>query len=521
MSEKEQPKTYTRSIQRAGQRASKAQEDVIVGKKQPQAIDVERQVIGGILIEPNVYGDIAEILKPETFYEKKHQLIYTAIVELAQKSDPIDFLTVGQQLAKDGTLEEAGGQNYLTELATETRSAAHIEYYSQLLANKSLARELITLGRSIEERAFDDTVDVDELMNSVEKDIFNIAQKSQKKDVQGMEDVVEDALQRLRSFNQTNAGGLTGVPTGFNQLDKMTSGWQPSDLIIIAARPAMGKTAFVLSMAKNMGLMGHPVAIFSLEMSNVQLVNRLIMNVCSIEGGKLRSGNLSKEDWSAIDHNISQLSQAPIYVDDTPGLSIFELKSKARRLKSEKKIECIVIDYLQLMSAGMKMQSRELEVSTISRSLKGLAKELQIPIIALSQLNRSLEGRTGVEGKVPQLSDLRESGAIEQDADMVCFIHRPEYFFGKGVDAIENADEKGKAHIIIAKHRNGSTGDVRLAFIGQYTRFDNEGDFSSTSPEGEGYSYQKVESGIVASADGYSPSGPLGDFAMSNNGAPF
>lgn len=457
-----------------------------MGKQPPQALDVERAVLGGILIEPNVYGEVAETLKIETFYDPKHQHIYEAIMILAQQSNPIDLITVGQQLQQMGLLEEAGGHKYLSELTLEVASAAHIEYHAQLLATKALARQLITLARTMEERAFDATTDVDELMNQVEADIFAISEQSQKVDVQRIGELVDQASENYRKAGKDAEGGITGVPSGFTALDKITAGWQKSDLIIIAARPAMGKTAFVLSMAKNMGLMNRPVAIFSLEMSKMQLYNRIVQNLCSIEGVKLRTGALMPEDWSSYEYHIPLLEKAPIYVDDTPGLSIFELRSKARRLVVEKKVECIIIDYLQLMSAGQKMQSREIEVSTISRSLKGLAKELNIPIIALSQLNRSLEGRTGVEGKIPQLSDLRESGAIEQDADMVCFIHRPEYFFGKGVEAVE--EERNKGHIIIAKHRNGSTGDVKLQFIGQYTRFDNEENYAGASSESTGYS---------------------------------
>jgi len=481
----------------------------LVGKRQPQAIEVERHVLGGILIEPNVYGEIAETLKPASFYEPKHQLIYEAITDLAQQSQPIDFLTVTERLKQKGQLEQAGGADFIAQLTMDVASAAHIEAHAAIVAQKALARQLISMGLHIAENAFDETSDVEELMNSAESAIFEIAQNSQKKDVRGVNDIISDAIERLKKQSDKSLGGVTGVPSGFVKLDKVTAGWQRSDLIIIAARPAMGKTAFVLSMAKNMGVMGHPVAIFSLEMSNIQLVNRLIMNVCSIEGTKLRSGNLSREDWAALDQNISQLQQAPIYIDDTPGLSIFELRSKARRLVREKGVECIIIDYLQLMSAGQKMQSREIEVSTISRSLKGLAKELDIPIIALSQLNRSLEGRAGVEGKVPQLSDLRESGAIEQDADMVCFIHRYDYFY-RQQERSEGYDpnEVGKGHIIIAKHRNGATTDVKLRFENIYAKFDNDDDIT------QGYnanSFSSYQSRVVASSDGYGYANPTRD----------
>ena len=481
----------------------------LIGKRQPQAIEVERSVLGGILIEPNVYGEIAEVLKPGSFYEPKHQLIYEAITDLAQLSEPIDYLTVTEQLKSKGKLEQAGGPDYISQLTTDVASAAHIEAHAQIIARKALARQLITMGLNIAENALDETTDVEDLMNDTESKIFEIAQNSQKKDVRGVNDIIADAMKRLELQAKKDNNGITGVPSGFEKLDKVTAGWQRSDLIIIAARPAMGKTAFVLSMAKNMGVMNFPVAIFSLEMSNIQLVNRLIMNVCSIEGSKLRSGSLSREDWAAIDQYIPQLQRAPIYIDDTPGLSIFELRSKARRLVREKGVQCIIIDYLQLMSAGQKMQSREIEVSTISRSLKGLAKELDIPIIALSQLNRSLEGRAGVEGKVPQLSDLRESGAIEQDADMVCFIHRYDYFYRQG-ERSEGFDpsEVGKGHIIIAKHRNGATTDVKLRFENIYAKFDNDDDITQGFGANTFSSYQ---SRVVASSDGYGYANPQTD----------
>ena len=495
--------------------------DELIGKRQPQAIEVERHVLGGILIEPNVYGEIAETLRPTSFYEPKHQLIYEAITDLAQVSEPIDFLTVTERLRQKGQLEKAGGADYIAGLTTDVASAAHIEAHADILADKALARQLISMGLHIAEDAFDETTDIEELMNETEGRIFEIAQNSQKKDVRGVNDILSDALERLKKQADKSNGGITGVPSGFEKLDKITAGWQKSDLIIIAARPAMGKTAFVLSMAKNMGVMGHPVAIFSLEMSNVQLVNRLIMNVCHIEGSKLRTGYLSREEWSAIDQYIPELQRAPIWIDDTPGLSIFELRSKARRLVREKGVQCIIIDYLQLMTAGMKMQSREIEVSTISRSLKGLAKELDIPIIALSQLNRSLEGRAGVEGKVPQLSDLRESGAIEQDADMVCFIHRPDYFYRQG-ERSEGYDpsEVGKGHIIIAKHRNGATGDVKLRFQSIYAKFENDDDIT----QGFQNQFSSYQSRVVATSDSYGPLSPAQDNLATppdNPSAPF
>ena len=311
-------------------------------------------------------------------------------------------------------------------------------------------------------------------MQKAEADIFAISQRNQKRDVTQIDPVITEAFERMRKASK-NEGSISGIPSGFTDLDKITSGWQKSDLIIIAARPAMGKTAFVLSMAKNIAVnFRRPVAMFSLEMSNVQLVNRLIMNVCEIEGDKIKNGKMSQQEWQRIEAKINDLKGAPVYVDDTPALSVFELRSKARKLVREHHVELIIIDYLQLMNAqGMNFGSREQEVSIISRNLKALAKELDIPIIALSQLNRGVEARTGIEGKTPQLSDLRESGAIEQDADMVCFIHRPEYYHLYS-DEKTGKDLRGLGQIIVAKHRNGATDSIWLRFRKQFAKFQNE-----------------------------------------------
>ena len=378
-----------------------------------------------------------------------------------------------------GLLEQAGGVVRLSELTQRVASAAHLRYHAQIVAQKATARDLISMACQIEEKGYDETQDVDELMQEAEASIFEISQRSQKRDVTHIFPVITEAFERMQKASK-NEGNISGIPSGFTELDKITSGWQKSDLVIIAARPAMGKTAFVLSMAKNMAVdFNIPVAIFSLEMSNVQLVNRLIMNVCEVEGSKIRNGRLSKAEWEKLENNISVLQNAPIYVDDTPGLSVFELRSKARKLVKDKKIQIIIIDYLQLMNAnGTNFGSREQEVSIISRTLKGLAKELDIPVIALSQLSRAVEKRdssnSNVDGKKPLLSDLRESGAIEQDADMVCFIHRPEYY--KLYDDGNGKDLRGLGQIIVAKHRNGATDEIWLRFIGKYTRFQNEND---------------------------------------------
>ena len=454
------------------------------GHLQPQAIELEEAVLGALMIESDAYSQVSDILKAESFYEHRHQLLYKAITSLALQQKPIDILTVTEQLRSTGELEDAGGPFYITQLSGKVASSAHIEYHARIIAQKHLARELITYTSNIQGKAFDETQDVDDLMQEAEGKLFEISQQNMKKDYTQIDPVIEEAYELLQKA-AARTDGLSGLESGFRGLDKMTSGWQNSDLIIIAARPAMGKTAFVLSMARNIAVTNRvPVAMFSLEMSNVQLVNRLIVNVCEIPGEKIKSGQLAPYEWGQLDHKLKELLGAPLYVDDTPSLSVFELRTKARRLVREHGVKIIIIDYLQLMNAsGMSYGSRQEEVSTISRSLKGLAKELNIPIIALSQLNRGVEQREGNEGKRPQLSDLRESGAIEQDADMVCFIHRPEYY--KIYQDEKGRDLRGMAEIIIAKHRNGAVGDVLLRFRGEFARFQNPDDESLVPMPGE------------------------------------
>lgn len=447
------------------------------GKLQPQDKELEEAVLGALMLEKDAYTTVCDILKPECFYEPTNQLIYSAISRLGAQQRPIDMLTVTEQLRLDGKLDEVGGALRISELTGRVASAAHIEYHARIVAQKYLARELIEFSSEILNKAFDETNDVDDLMQEAEGKLFEISQRNLKKDVTQIDPVLSEAIRQIQ-IAANRSDGLSGLQTGFHDIDKITSGWQNSDLIIIAARPAMGKTAFVLSMAKNMAVSYNtPVAIFSLEMSNVQLVNRLIINTCEIPGDKIKIGQLAPFEWERLMSRIEILRNAPIYIDDTPSLSVFELRTKARRLVREHGIKIIIIDYLQLMNAsGMSFGSREQEVSTISRSLKQLAKELQIPIIALSQLNRSVESRgndkDGKEGKRPQLSDLRESGAIEQDADMVCFIHRPEYYTRSKEDANGNSIE-GLAEFIIAKHRSGATDTVNMKFVSYLARFQN------------------------------------------------
>ncbi|GHT53923.1 replicative DNA helicase [Bacteroidia bacterium] len=447
------------------------------GRIPPQARELEEAILGALMLEKDAYALIGEMLKPESFYDPTHELIFTAITELAMKQEPIDMLTVVEQLRKTGTLETVGGVPYIAQLSQKVVSSAHLEYHARIVAQKSLARELIAFSSDISGKAFEDVEDVDDLMQDAEAQLFEISQRNLKKDVTPISPIIGDAI-RIMEEASHRTDGLSGIASGFHKLDKETSGWQKSDLIIIAARPAMGKTAFVLSMAKNMAMnYKTPVAVFSLEMSNVQLVNRLIVNTTEIPSEKIKRGNLNQAEWQQFNQKIAPLYDAPIFVDDTPSLSIFELRTKARRLVKEHKIQCIVIDYLQLMNAsGMKTGNRQEEVAVISRGLKGLAKELNIPIIALSQLNRAVETRSTDKsaqsgGSRPQLSDLRESGSIEQDADIVCFIHRPEYY--KILEDNQGNSLKGKAEIIIAKHRNGATGEVLLSFKQELVRFQN------------------------------------------------
>ena len=439
------------------------------GHKQPQSLDMEVAVIGALMVEQEAWGQVAEVLKPESFYDKRHQIIFQAIQTLNVEQKPVDIMTVCDQLERTGLLEDAGGNTYLMQINAEVASSAHILYHAKIIAQKSLARQLITFASYIQTQAFDSTIDVADLMQTAESQLFSISQKNLKKDYTQINPVIDNVYKLLKQA-AAREGGLSGLSSGFEEIDKMTSGWQNSDLIIIAARPAMGKTAFVLSMLKKMAVdNGVPVAMFSLEMSNEQLVQRLMVNVSEISGEKLRSAQLQPYEWGQLDARVRQLWDAPIYVDDTPQLTVFELQTKARRLVREHEIK---VDYLQLMHAsGLNINSRQEEVSAISRSLKGLAKELNIPIIALSQLNRGVENREGEEGKRPQLSDLRESGAIEQDADIVCFIHRPEYYH---IYTDQSGQSwRGIAQFIIAKHRNGQVGDVRLQFKSEFARFED------------------------------------------------
>ena len=458
--------------------AKKSIDNTTYAHLQPQALEVERAVLGALMNDRDAYAVVCEILSPESFYEQRNQLIYSAIRDLSLAEKPVDVLTVTDELERQGCLDKVGGAIYIADLSNKVASSANIEYHARIIAHKFLARQLISFASEIETKAFDGSMDIDDLMQEAEGSLFELSRRNMKKDYTQIDPVISNALEVIQKA-AANKDGLTGVPTGYHKLDNITSGWQASDLVIIAGRPAMGKTSFALSMAKNIAAdYKVPMAFFSLEMSNVQLVNRLISNCCEIQGSKILNGQLKPDEWERLDKRLNNLIGSPLYVDDTPGLSVFELRTKARRLVRDHGVKIIMIDYLQLMNAnGMRFSSRQEEVSTISRSLKQIAKELDIPILALSQLNRGVESREGLEGKRPQLSDLRESGAIEQDADMVLFVHRPEYYH---IYQDENGrDLHGMAQIIIAKHRKGATGDVLLNFRGEFTRFENPEDTSS------------------------------------------
>jgi replicative DNA helicase len=442
-----------------------------IGKIPPQAIDIEQVVLGAMMLEKEALNDTINIITKDSFYDPRHQFIYGAMHDLFANTMPVDLITVTDRLQKNGELEAAGGVAYIAQLTNRVASSAHIEFHSRIIAEKFIKRELIKVSSEIIRDAYDETIDVFELMNKAESNLFQIAESNMTKQASTMQNIVGQAISEIEKA-RNNPDGISGTPSGFHELDKITSGWQKSDMIVIAARPGMGKTALVLSMARNTAVdynMG--VAVFSLEMSAVQLVKRLIAGEARIDSEKLRKGNLAEHEFQQLHSRITALSAAPIFIDDTAAISIFDFRAKCRRLKAQHDIQLVIIDYLQLMTAkdGKGSGNREQEISTISRSIKEIAKELNIPIIALAQLSRSVEQRGG--DKKPILSDLRESGAIEQDADIVSFIYRPDYY-GIVKDDDGNSNN-GIGEIIIAKHRNGKTDRVRLRFVPEYARFEN------------------------------------------------
>jgi len=448
------------------------------GKIPPQALDLEEVVLGAMMIDKKGVDEVIDILSPEAFYKEAHQYIFDAIFKLFENSEPIDLLTVSSQLRKNQKLDQVGGDFYLISLTQKVSSSAHIEFHARIILQKFIQRSLIKISNEIIEDSYDETKDVFDLLDKAESKLYEVTQGNIKKSSETAQDLVIQAKKKIEEIS--NKEGLSGIPSGFDKLDKLTSGWQESDLIIVAARPGMGKTALTLSMARNIAVNQNiPVAFFSLEMASVQLITRLISSETGLSSEKLRTGRLEKHEWEQLNVKVKSLEKAPLFIDDTPSLSIFDLRAKARRLSSQHGIKLIVVDYLQLMTAGggQKGGNREQEISMISRNLKALAKELSIPVIALSQLSRAVETRGG--SKRPLLSDLRESGAIEQDADIVSFIYRPEYYKIDEWDDEERTPTDGQAEFIVAKHRNGGLDNIRLKFIGNLGKFDNLDDFDT------------------------------------------
>lgn len=448
------------------------------GKIPPQAVDLEEVVLGAMMIDKKGVDEIIDILHPDVFYKIAHQFIFEAIFKLFENTEAIDLLTVSNQLRKEGRLDKVGGEYYLIQLTQKVSSSAHIEFHARIILQKFIQRSLIKISNEIIEASYDEGTDVFDLLDTAESKLYEVTQGNIKRSTETAHSLVIQAKNRIQEIS--NKDGLSGVPSGFDKLDKLTSGWQPSDLVIIAARPGMGKTALTLSMARNIAVGNNiPVAFFSLEMSAVQLITRLISSETGLSSEKLRTGNLETHEWEQLNVKVKDLEKAPLFIDDTPSLSIFDLRAKARRLSSQYGIKLIVVDYLQLMTAGSSVKggNREQEISTISRNLKALAKELNIPVIALSQLSRAVETRGG--SKRPLLSDLRESGAIEQDADIVSFIYRPEYYKIDEWDDEERSPTAGQGEFIVAKHRNGGLENIRLKFVGHLGKFDNLDDFDS------------------------------------------
>lgn len=434
-----------------------------IGKIPPHNLEAEQAVLGCMLLDSDVIPTVTEIIRSEDFYREDHREICEAILDLSEKAGPIDIITVSEQLQHRGTLDSIGGLDYLTSISNAVPTTGNARHYAKIVEEKSLLRKLIKASADISSMSYDASEDAVYVLDKAEKSIFDILQKRNTQGFTHIKDVLLDTFNHLEEL-YNNKGYVTGIPTGFTDLDYKTSGLQNSDLVLIAARPGMGKTAMALNIAQYAAVQKHvPVAIFNLEMSKDQLVNRMLCSEVMVDSQKMRTGKLEDEDWNKIAQALAPLSEAPIYIDDTPGISVMDIRAKCRRLKLEKNLGLIVIDYLQLMQGRGKVESRQQEVSEISRSLKILAKELNIPVVTMSQLSRGPEAR---QDHRPMLSDLRESGAIEQDADIVMFLYRDDYYN-------PDTEKKNIAEVIIAKHRNGSTGTIELRWFGEYTKFAN------------------------------------------------
>ncbi|WP_018211985.1 replicative DNA helicase [Desulfitobacterium hafniense] len=432
-------------------------------KVPPHNLEAEQSVLGALMLDPEVGSSVFEVLQPEDFYRDNHRQIFLALRDLFEKGDPIDLVSVAESLRQSGRLEQIGGIATISQIARSVPSAVNCEYYARIVAEKSLLRQLIRSSGQIAEKGYEPGEVATSLLEEAEKMIMDLSQRQVKEGFESIRNILLNTFEKIEAL-YANKGSLTGIPTFFTELDRMTSGWQPSDLIVIAARPSMGKTALVLNMAQNAAVRGKvPVALFSLEMSKEQLVQRMLCSEAMVDQQRVRTGDLLDTDWPKLTRAVGPLSEAEIFIDDTVGISLAELRSKARRLKMEHGLGLIVIDYLQLMSLGRRAESRQQEVAQISRGLKGIARELNVPVIALSQLNRGVEQR---QDKRPIMSDLLESGAIEADADVISFIYRDEYYNPE-------SDKKGIAEIIIAKHRNGPVGSVELGYLKEFTKFVN------------------------------------------------
>ena len=440
--------------------------ETLMGNKPPQALDVEEAVLGAMLVEPATIDESMEELSAACFYDPQHRMIFEAMSELVNEHVSIDLVTVSEKLRSKGNLEAVGGPVVLAGLSQNIAAAAHIEYYIKILKQKTIQRDLITASYEILKQSFDESTNVDDLIDNAQTKVFAAIQNNVKRDVQDIGSIINSVLDNLQELQNTT--GLSGVPSGYPSIDRITQGWQKSDLIILAARPSVGKTAFALNIARNAAVESNmPVAVFSLEMSADQLGKRLITTESGLSGEKIKGGiKLEQYEWVQLEDTLKRLAKAPLYIDDTPGIPIMEFRTKAKRLVKQKGVRLIVVDYLQLMQGPVELRGlREQEVAAISRTLKATAKELNIPIIALSQLSRNAVQRTGGTGK-PQLSDLRESGSIEQDADMVIFIHRPDF-----VGMSENPEDREKAYIVIAKHRNGEVCDIEMKYKASQVKF--------------------------------------------------
>ncbi|WP_300623588.1 replicative DNA helicase [uncultured Megasphaera sp.] len=429
----------------------------------PQNVEAEQAVLGAMMLEHNAVVAAMEKLRPGDFYREVHRTIFEAMEHLHHDNKEVDVITLPEELRRMKKLDDVGGLEYILSLPNLVATAANIEYHANIVAEKALARNIITTCTELTSEAYDGEKEPEDLLDDAERRILQISESKRRGDFAPVGVVVEETLDKITKLYE-NKAGITGLPTGFRDLDRLTSGLQPSDLILVAARPSMGKTAFTLNIAQNVGVKQHKtVAFFSLEMSQEQLVQRLLCQIAHIDSQKLRTGQLNSDDeWTKLTDACDKLYQAPIYIDDTPGISVTEMRSKARRLKAEHGLDLIIVDYLQLMQ-GRNSESRQQEISEISRSLKALARELKVPLIALSQLSRSVESR---QDKRPMLSDLRESGALEQDADIVSFLYREDYYD-------KETENQHITEIILAKHRNGPVGSVKLYFKGEYTLFLN------------------------------------------------